>query len=96
MRQLLEMQMKMQSRVETSMVRLLILKALMGSLHMALGLYKMVQRFEKRLFRLLIIVWVQAAAQQFSLPVPEGCPDPSAENFDPTVRSDVGSCLYQF
>uniref|UniRef100_A0A2N9EZJ9 Ribulose bisphosphate carboxylase/oxygenase activase, chloroplastic n=1 Tax=Fagus sylvatica TaxID=28930 RepID=A0A2N9EZJ9_FAGSY len=36
------------------------------------------------------------AAQQFSLPVPEGCPDPSAENFDPTVRSDVGSCLYQF
>ena len=52
--------MKMQSRVETSLVRLLILKALMESLHMALGLYRMVQRFEKRLFKLLIFVWVQA------------------------------------
>ncbi|KAJ9185247.1 hypothetical protein P3X46_004903 [Hevea brasiliensis] len=36
------------------------------------------------------------AAQQVSIPVPEGCTDPSAENFDPTARSDDGSCLYQF
>ncbi|KAG5547410.1 hypothetical protein RHGRI_013185 [Rhododendron griersonianum] len=36
------------------------------------------------------------AAQQVSLPVPEGCTDPSAENFDPTARSDDGSCLYTF
>lgn len=34
------------------------------------------------------------AAQQVNLPVPEGCTDPSAENFDPTARSDDGSCLY--
>nr|QIT07159.1 chloroplast ribulose bisphosphate carboxylase/oxygenase activase 1 transcript variant X4 [Rhododendron hainanense] len=34
------------------------------------------------------------AAQQVGLPVPEGCTDPSAENFDPTARSDDGSCLY--
>ncbi|KAK9920611.1 hypothetical protein M0R45_029161 [Rubus argutus] len=36
------------------------------------------------------------AAQQINLPVPEGCTDPSAANFDPTARSDDGSCLYQF
>ncbi|KAA8518932.1 hypothetical protein F0562_016294 [Nyssa sinensis] len=36
------------------------------------------------------------AAQQVNLPVPEGCTDPSAANFDPTARSDDGSCLYQF
>ncbi|CAN1148777.1 Ribulose bisphosphate carboxylase/oxygenase activase 1, chloroplastic [Linum perenne] len=36
------------------------------------------------------------AAQQGSLPVPEGCTDPNAANFDPTARSDDGSCLYQF
>ena len=48
MRQLLEMQMKMLSRMETSMVRFLILKALMESLHLALGLYRMEQRLEKR------------------------------------------------
>lgn len=35
------------------------------------------------------------AAQQVNLPVPEGCTDPSANNFDPTARSDDGSCLYQ-
>ncbi|KAJ4835284.1 AFG3 protein [Turnera subulata] len=35
------------------------------------------------------------AAQQIKLPVPEGCTDPEAENFDPTARSDDGSCLYQ-
>ncbi|KAJ7961387.1 Ribulose bisphosphate carboxylase/oxygenase activase [Quillaja saponaria] len=36
------------------------------------------------------------AAQQVPLPVPEGCTDPSAENFDPTARSDDGSCTYKF
>lgn len=60
MRQLLEMQIKMLSRMETSMVRFLILKALMESLHLALGLYRMEQRLEKRLFKILIIVWMQA------------------------------------
>ncbi|CAI0443275.1 unnamed protein product [Linum tenue] len=35
-------------------------------------------------------------AQQGNLPVPEGCTDPNAGNFDPTARSDDGSCLYQF
>jgi hypothetical protein len=34
------------------------------------------------------------AAQQVNLPVPEGCTDPNAINFDPTARSDNGSCLY--
>ncbi|XP_073009778.1 ribulose bisphosphate carboxylase/oxygenase activase, chloroplastic isoform X1 [Typha latifolia] len=36
------------------------------------------------------------AAQQVGVPVPEGCTDPSASNFDPTARSDDGSCLYTF
>lgn len=36
------------------------------------------------------------AAQQVKLPVPEGCTDPSAGNFDPTARSDNGSCVYEF
>ncbi|PON33614.1 ATPase, AAA-type, core [Parasponia andersonii] len=36
------------------------------------------------------------AAQQVNIPVPEGCTDPSAANFDPTARSDDGTCLYQF
>ncbi|XP_010255279.1 PREDICTED: ribulose bisphosphate carboxylase/oxygenase activase, chloroplastic-like isoform X2 [Nelumbo nucifera] len=36
------------------------------------------------------------AAQQVDFPVPEGCTDPVAGNFDPTARSDDGSCLYQF
>lgn len=35
-------------------------------------------------------------AQQVPLPVPEGCADPSAENYDPTARSDDGSCTYTF
>ncbi|KAK6943004.1 hypothetical protein RJ641_028381 [Dillenia turbinata] len=35
------------------------------------------------------------AAQQVKVPVPEGCIDPSAENFDPTARSDDGSCIFQ-
>lgn len=34
------------------------------------------------------------AAQQINIPVPEGCTDPLAANFDPTARSDNGSCLY--
>ncbi|KAE8708981.1 Ribulose bisphosphate carboxylase/oxygenase activase [Hibiscus syriacus] len=36
------------------------------------------------------------AAQQVGVPVPEGCTDPGADNFDPTARSDDGSCTYQF
>ncbi|KAH9316548.1 hypothetical protein KI387_025175, partial [Taxus chinensis] len=31
------------------------------------------------------------AAQQVNLPVPEGCTDPIAENYDPTARSDDGT-----
>lgn len=34
-------------------------------------------------------------AQQVHIPVAEGCADPSAKNFDPTARSDDGSCLYE-
>ncbi|XP_051121243.1 ribulose bisphosphate carboxylase/oxygenase activase 2, chloroplastic-like [Andrographis paniculata] len=34
------------------------------------------------------------AAQQVGIPVPEGCTDPNAKNFDPTARSDDGSCVY--
>ncbi|KAH7292864.1 hypothetical protein KP509_28G001900 [Ceratopteris richardii] len=34
------------------------------------------------------------AAQQVNVPVPEGCTDPRAENFDPTARSDDGTCVY--
>ncbi|XP_027940699.1 ribulose bisphosphate carboxylase/oxygenase activase, chloroplastic-like [Vigna unguiculata] len=34
------------------------------------------------------------AAQQINVPVPEGCTDPNAKNFDPTARSDDGTCLY--
>ncbi|KAH1055432.1 hypothetical protein J1N35_033497 [Gossypium stocksii] len=36
------------------------------------------------------------AAQQVGVPVPEGCTDPNADNFDPTARSDDGSCTYKF
>lgn len=35
-------------------------------------------------------------AQQFPVPVKEGCADPNAVNFDPTARSDDGSCVYDF
>ncbi|BFG34078.1 hypothetical protein CerSpe_203520 [Prunus speciosa] len=35
------------------------------------------------------------AAQQINVPVPEGCTDRSAANFDPTARSDNGSCQYE-
>nr|ANH11446.1 Rubisco activase alpha isoform [Oryza australiensis] len=38
----------------------------------------------------------QGAQQGGNLPVPEGCTDPVAKNFDPTARSDDGSCLYTF
>ncbi|KAL2635889.1 hypothetical protein R1flu_007368 [Riccia fluitans] len=38
----------------------------------------------------------QGAQQSGSIPVPEGCTDPNAENFDPTARSDDGSCVYEF
>ncbi|PIN17082.1 hypothetical protein CDL12_10274 [Handroanthus impetiginosus] len=34
------------------------------------------------------------AAQQVGIPVPEGCTDPKAANYDPTARSDDGSCAY--
>ncbi|KAI7737144.1 hypothetical protein M8C21_000957 [Ambrosia artemisiifolia] len=34
------------------------------------------------------------AAQQVQVPVPEGCTDQNAVNFDPTARSDDGSCNY--
>lgn len=42
------------------------------------------------------VSWLCAgkAAQQINVPVPEGCTDPNAENFDPTARSDDGTCLY--
>ncbi|KAL1559440.1 AFG3 protein [Salvia divinorum] len=40
-------------------------------------------------------VFYGKAAQQVNVPVPEGCTDPSAANFDPTARSDDGSCLYK-
>nr|ABK24548.1 unknown [Picea sitchensis] len=36
------------------------------------------------------------AAQHVNLPVPEGCTDPRAANYDPTARSDNGSCEYEF
>ncbi|KAK2432898.1 ribulose bisphosphate carboxylase/oxygenase activase, chloroplastic [Trifolium repens] len=34
-------------------------------------------------------------AQQVNFPVQQGCADPSAENYDPTARSDNGSCTYE-
>ncbi|XAR60643.1 hypothetical protein NMG60_11034099 [Bertholletia excelsa] len=34
------------------------------------------------------------AAQQVQVPVAQGCTDPYAKNFDPTARSDNGSCQY--
>ena len=36
------------------------------------------------------------ATQQINLPVPEGCTDQNAKNFDPTARSDDGTCVYDF
>lgn len=43
---------------------------------------------------MLIYLIAGKAAQQVNIPVPEGCTDPIATNFDPTARSDDGSCLY--
>lgn len=34
------------------------------------------------------------AAQQVGVPIPEGCTDRTAENFDPAARSDDGTCQY--
>lgn len=42
------------------------------------------------------IVVAGKSAQQVNLPVPEGCTDPAAKNFDPTARSDDGTCVYNF
>jgi hypothetical protein len=36
------------------------------------------------------------AAQAFNVKVPEGCTDSNAQNFDPTARSDDGTCVYDF
>lgn len=44
----------------------------------------------------LVFLFAGKAAQQVSLPIPEGCTDPNADNFDPTARSDDGSCNYVF
>ena len=44
----------------------------------------------------MIVIETGQAAQQVSVPVPEGCTDPNAQNFDPTARSDDGSCQYTF
>lgn len=40
------------------------------------------------------IVFAGKAAQQVNIPVPEGCTDRNAKNYDPTARSDDGTCLY--
>ena len=49
----------------------------------------------KNMFKLLsLFLDAGKAAQQVGVPVPEGCTDPSAANFDPTDRSDNGSCQY--
>lgn len=43
-----------------------------------------------------MIFYAGKAAQQVNIPIPEGCTDPNAKNFDPTARSDDGTCLYTF
>lgn len=50
--------------------------------------------FLRKLF--CIFDYAGQAAQQENLSVHEGCTDPNAKNFDPTVRSDDGSCTYTF
>lgn len=42
----------------------------------------------------VVLLGAGKAAQQVQVPVPEGCTDPGAANFDPTARSDDGSCNY--
>ncbi|MFS7904488.1 hypothetical protein Hanom_Chr01g00036671 [Helianthus anomalus] len=56
----------------------------------------MLVKEQENVKRLLIDVMVAGkAGQQVKVPVPEGCTDPSAENFDPTARSDDGTCVYK-
>ena len=76
----------------------LILKTtVIGDLAVSLG-YDISGRFRKALLKHLVVVNLDAgkAAQEVKVPVPEGCTDPSATNYDPTARSDDGSCVYQF
>ncbi|KAJ1277376.1 hypothetical protein BS78_05G290300 [Paspalum vaginatum] len=40
------------------------------------------------------IAFYGKAAQQVGVPVPQGCTDPNAGNFDPTARSDDGTRVY--
>lgn len=101
MRLHLEMQMMMPSRLETSMVRPLILMPLMGKRKLPLtsrlwwNNHLGWTRLNKGSLNLNCLVAGQGA-QQVHVPVPEGCTDPTAENYDPTARSDDGSCTYKF
>lgn len=47
-------------------------------------------------FDVVVVAGSGQGAQQVNLPVPEGCTDRNAANFDPTARSDDGSCVYKF
>lgn len=67
--------MKMPSRVEISMVRFLILKALMESLHLALGFVFVDRDLRRELLEHLIIVWMQAKLpNRFTFPSPKAVP----------------------
>lgn len=45
----------------------------------------------------LCVLWAGGnAAASFDFKVPEGCTDQDAQNYDPTARSDDGSCIYDF
>lgn len=93
--------MMMPSRLETSMVRPLILMPLMGKRKLLLtsrlwwNNHLGWTRLNKGSLNLNCLVAGQGA-QQVHVPVPEGCTDPTAENYDPTARSDDGSCTYKF
>ena len=50
----------------------------------------------KRDLLTLMVGTIGQAAQHFNLHVPEGCTAPREVNFDPTVRSDNGTCIYDF
>ena len=50
----------------------------------------------KRDLLTLMVGTTGQAAQHVNLPVPEGCTDPRANNYDPTARSDNGTCFYDF